>query len=540
LDSAIEKSYQAPFCQILSAQGHTILHSTRHSPLEFGKDILTIDPDGTPCAYQLKSNPGSRLTLQQFREIQGQLVQLVTQPIELPGRKVQRHKTFLVTNGEIDEEVRVALNGLNRGFEVQQTIGRSVETISRGQLLAWVVDLGLNLWPSELEDLNTLLQLLVTDGTEIFPVNLLHKLLAPLLYLTTHIKGTPKAISLKRKITSAAILTSVALKNFELEKNYFAIISAWVTYCAYVMAACDRFSYSYNNNGKKAVEIAYRLIFKNLSDLCDELRERKHFVEGNAFVDTFTYKGRFTLLVALTSLYWFWCENEGWPHDTQRNFLQTFIPSDFSGLYLWGEGAVPQLLIHLWYLRAKDATVKPDHLLAQLLGNIVALNTNKQGIGLPSPYYNFEEIVRHTLRDLLGLREDPFRGDSFKNDSFFALGLLHLLVRTNLKQACKYIWPDFSKLGQKYFSPPQPWRYCLHKSDDGEEITNLPPLTKQWEELVEESRDISCPEVPYTLKANKFLLLLFIIIFPYRAIPSVIRFLGKEFNDCWFIPPPKT
>ena len=78
LDSASERSYQSAFCQLLAAQGHTVLHSTRHNVLEYGKDILTIDPQGTPCAYQLKGNPGSRLTLDQFRKIQDQLVQLVT------------------------------------------------------------------------------------------------------------------------------------------------------------------------------------------------------------------------------------------------------------------------------------------------------------------------------------------------------------------------------------------------------------------------------------------------------------------------------
>jgi hypothetical protein len=51
LDSASERSYQGPFCQILSARGYTVLHSTRHAPIEFGKDVIAIAPDGVPCAY---------------------------------------------------------------------------------------------------------------------------------------------------------------------------------------------------------------------------------------------------------------------------------------------------------------------------------------------------------------------------------------------------------------------------------------------------------------------------------------------------------
>ena len=57
LDSIGELGYQSAFVQMLVGQGHTILHSTRHMPIEFGKDVITIDPDGIPCAYQLKGNP---------------------------------------------------------------------------------------------------------------------------------------------------------------------------------------------------------------------------------------------------------------------------------------------------------------------------------------------------------------------------------------------------------------------------------------------------------------------------------------------------
>jgi len=103
LDSASERSYQAPFCQMLLAEGHTVLHSTRHAPLEFGKDVISIGPDGIPCAFQLKGNPGTRLTLVQLRDIKGQLLELVTQPIVLPGVPAGRHRCYLVTNGETEE-----------------------------------------------------------------------------------------------------------------------------------------------------------------------------------------------------------------------------------------------------------------------------------------------------------------------------------------------------------------------------------------------------------------------------------------------------
>jgi hypothetical protein len=431
LDSASERAYQPAFCQMLSAQGHTVLHSTRHSQLEFGKDVLSISPDGAPCAYQLKGNPGSRLTLQQFREIQNQLVQLVTQPIIFPGLPIRAHKTFLVTNGTVDEGAQKALDELNRGFLASRVLGHPTELISRGHLIKWANDLGVCLWPSELEDVNQLLQLLVTQGNEILPTHLLHDLLIPLLVMGKDKRKPPTANELKRRITSAGILTAVCLRNFSLKHNYWAIISAWVMYAAYAIGACEKYQKSYNKNAKDSIDIALDVIFLSLSQLCSELQERRHFVEGNVFVDSFTYKGRYTLLVALMSIYWFWSEEKGWLNDKHFDFLTTFLPRAQNKLYLWGEGAVPQLLVHLWYLRATDPSSFPDMLLASSLRQVIHMSVNDASNGLPSPYYTFEDVTRHILRNFLALKEDPFHGDSFRNSSYSALPLMHLLVRTN-------------------------------------------------------------------------------------------------------------
>ena len=55
LDKTTERSFQQPYCYMLSAEGHTIIHLTRHCGMELGKDIITIAPDGTPCVFQLKT-----------------------------------------------------------------------------------------------------------------------------------------------------------------------------------------------------------------------------------------------------------------------------------------------------------------------------------------------------------------------------------------------------------------------------------------------------------------------------------------------------
>lgn len=195
-------------------------------------------------------------------------------------------------------------------------------------------------------------------------------------------------------------------------------------------------------------------------------------------------------------------------------------------------------MIYIWYLRATEAGIRPDLLLGVLLRQIVFANSQKNEIGLSSPYYGFEDKIRHLMKEFLGLKEDPYHDTKFQFSSYFAKPLLHLLVRTNFKVTSKSVWPGYSKMLHKHFVPEERWMYCLYRSANGTNVDDQPPLTKEWQELQQDARECRCPEVPVSLVENKFLFLLFSMVFPYRAIPSVIQKLDRYFNGAWFIREP--
>src|SRR5947207_5360327 len=115
-----EKSYQLPFCFLLMQQGKTILHMTRHSAMEQGKDIIAVDARGQVYAYQLKGIEGRRLTISAWQEIINQIMQLVYTPCSHPSiRSKKHHKSYLVINGDIDEEVQHAITMQNLQWEQQ-------------------------------------------------------------------------------------------------------------------------------------------------------------------------------------------------------------------------------------------------------------------------------------------------------------------------------------------------------------------------------------------------------------------------------------
>src|ERR1700691_1839390 len=110
LDNAGERQYQFGFRNSLLTGGYTILHDTSHTALELGKDVLAFSPDRKLLAYQLKGNPGCRLTLSQWQQLIPQINTLVYQPVSHPAVKPgTAHTPVLVTNGEIHEDVLAAI-----------------------------------------------------------------------------------------------------------------------------------------------------------------------------------------------------------------------------------------------------------------------------------------------------------------------------------------------------------------------------------------------------------------------------------------------
>jgi len=216
LDNAGERTYQRCFCQMLIGRDYRIIHNTEHTPLEHGKDVIAISPDGKLVGFQLKGNPGKSLKPGQFNDIRGQLEQLATYGLGLPGyEKRVPEECYLVTNGEIDEAVSIEIQRLNAALELRGHPPEKIKVITRGTLLSWANSLGLALWPSEIEDFSSIVKILNYDGTEMFPAEVFD----PLLQNTLRLQHEVPAPELRRRITSAAIMTAVALNSFSRKRT---------------------------------------------------------------------------------------------------------------------------------------------------------------------------------------------------------------------------------------------------------------------------------------------------------------------------------
>lgn len=516
LDSASERSYQPVFVQMLSAQGFHVVHSTRHTALEYGKDVLAIAPDGEGCAYQLKGHPSGRLSLEVFRsEIQPQLIQLMSQAIVFPGFPSEPHRSYLVTNGYFEEEVQRAVDDLNR-----MSYPSKIELISRGTLLSWSKELGTSLWPSELDDTQILLELFLSDPRDLLPTQKLSDLLAKVLLLETTDAKTLSKAGFDRAVTSGALLTGIATSRFAEMENHFAVISAWTLFAVSTIAAGEKHGISLDNAALESLKLAEATIHDTLAQLWKEIAGREHLVEGNPLADPEVYRWRYTTLLGLLSCLALIDDETQCLDEQARSGLHQWLQRVHTEIDLWGEGAVASIVTWLVRMRKKDATLRPDYEIASLTKAVIYRNQRKSSALLAGPYYSFEEVARFNMKlDKVG-EASALRGETLAGSVYTAEALLHLLVRTNLKQECKLIWPEFTKLSHRYCLPDQAWSYCTIHVKDGIDVTRIYPYIYTWEELKADATKPMSEFIPDELAERPWLLALWWQIVPYRFTTS--------------------
>ena len=525
LDNTTERLYQKPFCYILSSEGYTIIHSTRHSAMELGKDIIAIDPDGNNCAYQLKTG---NISLAKWRsEVSSQIDDLVCGQINHPSVDVSEHHiSYLVTNGRIEEEVIRAIDDRNQAWE-RQGLSYCLKTVVRGELFKKAKELGTDLWPSELTDIRTLLEMYLENGEGILPKQKLSALFESTFQLDK--ETAPSNNECRRTIASAGLLCAIATSSYSDKDNHVAEIEAWTLYIAYVLALAEKWNLP-DNVYKNEFEIAIQFLYKTLTNLCAEIKDRTYLIEGNPLTDSYIYKVRMTWLLGLMSIYALWRRIKEEPKDEVDDFIRDFCKEKRSQLKLWGEASIPQFLAFFWYFRKIDGTMEPDFLLRKLISSICNLNRPRNETFLANPYYEAEDILPHILAPILGPPETPLE-ETFTGRSHVLEGLVHLFVRRNWKQNMKFLWPGVTRLTFITFKPESKWDFYRWKNKNGTRYDKYPKRIQHWEELKEISSESEGACIPPTIKEHPILLLLFLCVYPHRMNAEIMRWLDTQMQQ---------
>jgi hypothetical protein len=533
LDKSTERVFQMPFCYFLLKKGHTVLHITRHCGMELGKDIITLNEKGIPCAFQLKTG---NISLQKWRdELSSQIIDLTYGKVTHPSIKTnERHIPYLVTNGKIEEEAQCAINDFNATLTSNNL--PKLEIIVKGEILKQAIELRKDLWSYDENDFASLLRILLEDGRELFPKKEFAAILEQLLRLNNKEEkySKPKIV---RMVSNAAILTSLCLSNYTKNDNHFAEIEAWTIYLSYLNCLLEKTS---NNTHivQTEIAIAHRAITNSIKNLIEELKGRKNILEGESMVDSNIIGVRRTIICALLSIYpLLMCEqNDEIAHD-DKYFIMDFIQSNLRKMQLWGEAAIPQYLSVILYLKCFCGEPTNDFILSNLVEGVSMLNGPHSLSALPNPYYQATDILpilfeKQLAQFLPAKYLQPIRPikDSFSGTSFTLEGLVNIYVKRLWKQQLKLLWCDITKISLISFKPKEKWHYWRWHNDEGQESCKYFNQTQEWEKLVNDANNLIFSDIPISISEYPAYGLLFLIVVPHRWNTEVVKLIDSEIS----------
>lgn len=512
LTSTNERNYQVPFCQVLLHKGHKVIYRSSHRPMEQGKDVITTDKTGDCCTYQLKTGD---IDLKKWREISGEVKELIELPVIHPSvDKTKIHKSFLVTNGEITDEVRIQIDQINEDNKRKGRNYSYLDVINGQALLKDFIDAQGGFIPKELTDFDLFLKLFLADGTDFLPKAKFFEFLNKTLFK----EGVTQRANAINAISSSVIITAYSLNPYQIKKNHYALFEAWTC-----LAGCIiRYAKKQELEKKDWID-SYNLvlseIIRNLLMLKEETLGREDFLEGDGRGDgALVYRARATIVLgALAAL-------ETHLQLTIKDYakdekLLKLVKDNMPILWLWGESAFPYLFSIIKFLWLNEETEKAQALLKGLTLGIVNENARNKEEGLPNPYYSINEIFESFF--LPGKEEIDLK--QFSGGSYTLETLIMMAARRDMRDILEQNWRKISRIQLKEFKLDNIEDTFAWRTKEGLNHSEFPKATQSWAELKNEANNLEGG--PELYSENLEMLRFFILACSHRASKTIIGLL---------------
>jgi hypothetical protein len=518
LTSTNERGYEIPFCQLLASQGHRILHLSSHGPQEQGKDIITIAPDGVPCAYQLK---GERdLSLNTWRKIRPEIEELIEIPIHHPSvaNDSTNHRAYLVNNGLLKDTVRREIDDRNRVYSRKGL--PTLELILLPDLLKGFIKIHGRFLPTEPADFRRFLELYLADGTALLPQQQFSSFLHSVLPFSGK---AAKKLELERALASALILAGYMLSPYSERQNHISLINGWVLVAAHTLAVASKTRLP-KKNWKPTFDLCMFGVEQSFRELVEEMLGRDKFVEGDRLTDGMVYRARMTLALGYLTAYENYRHLKGETSESAEK-IKNFVEAQMEHMLLWGESAVPAFLSIAWFLERHNKQLVAEQLILSVIYTIITLNSpNNNGRGLPDPYHSVEDALRTNF----GL--DDVSEEDFQGHSYALKGLIWWSARRLRRQSLARFWKEITRITYSEFIPEPQWATYLWNSDKGKLHHRFPKKPESWKELLAQARREETGDVPDLLLQMPEFTLLFLLVYPHRQRPDLVRFLDHTIS----------
>lgn len=512
LTNANERGYEVPFCQLLMTEGHRIIHLNRHSPMEQGKDIISLDEEGRVCGFQLK---GGDINLTRWRkEVHPEIVELIETQVEHPAVKSAHARPFVVTNGRYAEEVVHAINTLNRGNAKRGF--KALQTVDGRALAKRFIDCHGRFLPHEPKDFEAFLRLFLANGRDMLPKSRIARFLQAQLDPTSLKKPT----DIVRAIASTVVLAAYALSAYQRASNHLAIFEGWVLVAAAIARLVESKRVA-KLNWEPSFLLALGAARLAMSSLVQEIPADRPPTEGKVMMDGGPpYRARLTLLIGTAAAFALVCRARAEPFE-HRDTLNAFIAKHERDMLLWGESAVPFFISLALWLEQCGQAPRAEAGVQMMIDAIVNLNAPDSKDGFPVPYYGVNRCVAALCR----VASNPMRRDSPVGSSFSLDALIEFLVRRLRKQTLKLHWEGVTHIHLCEMEFAKPVDFYLWRTFDGQLSQRYVKRPQAWGELVKRANEDTEKFLPDVLRTRPDFALMFALVYPHRFGRGLLRLL---------------
>ena len=445
LTSTDERGYQKAFVSCLIRQGHTVKYVSPHGPFEHGKDVVSVDPDGRLCAFQLKAGPISKAAWQPIRQ---EMLDACLVPVDVPGlRKRRPGRVVLVLSGRLSDPVRNEIGLLND--EQRERAYAEIEVVELSELVAMLASAFEDFFPHVLGPPALLIRLYLQDGRG--PQDKAG-LFSVLMSLCPPDVGQRKT---RRALANVVVAAQFAAAPYRKAANHIAELDTWV------LAACSILLIAKQKALLRSLwhlpfELCWQAIESSSEQLLSEAFSREDLLEeADVLVEPFFLPFRRILVegyvgAAINAR----CILGRDVRDHSERLLELFNRE--RPIALWGEAAWNLLLSCLIALRHTPAGELIAEELASIWLRTVCPNTPQEHF---DPYWS--------LGDALRSRTEETPTDTNKaRISYTAASALDLLARRMRRRQVAILWPAVSRYDQARVVPSRDYAY-LEWLDEG-------------------------------------------------------------------------
>ncbi|WP_157772285.1 hypothetical protein [Lacunisphaera limnophila] len=471
--------------------------------------MIASTPDRSKLwGYQLKSGNFSQADVTKHREQLNMLVE--TRPI-FPGLPRDfEYQPVLVTTGEFKEPAVSLIKELNESWRVRNL--PALELINGRALLADLLKLSADFWPVALPAARTLRSLYLVEGKGDFDPDAFSDLLMRLFAEKT-------GRNLGRQAAAANLFTSYLLGPFQENMDHWSVFRGWT-----LTAASIAWAGAKSNTSEGTWHEPYRLARDAakaaLVALHNEAKNENKFRSHGMEFDDYTRVRNVTAMAAAVCVELMSQSTETRAPDIYLARLTQFIAED--RLLFWGEGALSQHLMLIWFLEKHGA-----HDIAKvLLLRIITLVARKNQEGSPDPLPDGYTSPDDCLTELLSETSDSEVKKAVESHSLLAL--IILCARRQMRAELNAIWVDITHVRMSILRTEDPLDVLQWSADNATEHSQQ-FNEHSWRELAEFAFLQDVDRLLPIFQKDPDFALMYLLTFQHRMMGSLLKHLDEHF-----------